>query len=417
VFPPKGCKLIIKNTGNAALQIKDVSTEASWLKKATTAWPEKIEPFKQCEIIFEYDISQLGTETAEGTLLVVSDAVVNPKLELKVPVPELLQPKVFLDKCPQLSFEANKLPDKPVLKISIFNRGKGGLLVTRVSSDSDWLKGQEFPEPLNIKPNAHKSLDLNLDFDNIKPKAGKTTLTGNITISCNDPQQPQLKRTVSIHIVQEEETQIKKPVYTSSETTFKPIHHEPKPKRFPVDSKPVHPSPQISKLIRCAATIVIALIAGLIILRKIIPPTPPDINKKIIVTAIECNIRRTPGVDNNIIGTLNQRTIGTIQKVKEIKFTPWYKINTGYMEGWISSKVCRLMDDKRGKLVGFLKVHKLNVREYPRVQSSQIIDRFESENGDLLTIREIVSNGWLKVITKSGRTGYVSGEYVDVCKL
>ena len=222
------------------------------------------------------------------------------------------------------------------------------------------------------------------------------------------------------------ETNLIKAVLKTQKNPYKPVHRvypkfspriRPKPIYSPLPvAKYLHLCSNIyhflKKHYRISAPTIIILLGGILYYTVSQHKYDYLIGKQVIVSVYECNIRKSPGVKkNNTITTLKQKTVGNIQEAKKVKVRLWYKVNTGYLTGWISGKVCRLLDYERGTLLGVLTCNRLNVRELPTIASS-VIDKFEV--GNLLIIEKRLKNGWLKLTTKSGKTGFVNGRYVDV---
>ena len=138
-------------------------------------------------------------------------------------------------------------------------------------------------------------------------------------------------------------------------------------------------------------------------------------NGTITVTGSYTNLRKGAGSGYAVIKKLYCGTVGSILE----KSGSWYRIKMSDSKiGWVSKKYV--------KVTGY-KDQSASISKSDRIivtSSSVNVRSTSSTSGKLVaTIRhnEVykyseVKNGWYKIITPSGETGYVSGKYVDEFK-
>lgn len=134
------------------------------------------------------------------------------------------------------------------------------------------------------------------------------------------------------------------------------------------------------------------------------------------------NIRKEPGENKKIIGTLPKNGGGTI--LKKDDGSGWTKIKSGKVTGYVSSeyiltgKKANKAARKVAKLVAISNANSLNVRKEPSVDSSVLT---QVATGEELVVEEdlVVAYGedhnkWVKVSVDNTEEGYIAKEYVNL---
>lgn len=126
------------------------------------------------------------------------------------------------------------------------------------------------------------------------------------------------------------------------------------------------------------------------------------------------NVRKGPSTDYEILGQVEQ---GQVYMVQDISKDNWYEIRMrNGISGWVSPNHVKVVDPKEGDVISvpfnFIQVKNpsLNVRSGPSSAYNLIAKVY---NGEVYLIQDKASNGWYKIKTKDGLTGWVSGNYVE----
>lgn len=111
---------------------------------------------------------------------------------------------------------------------------------------------------------------------------------------------------------------------------------------------PSEPKNRSGKVIRLTLVAVVAAALGGLwyLLGSPIGSIGRQDEKKVVITAIKCNVRSSPTiVDGNILGTLDQGETGDLLDVKRVSNRNWYRIKADNGSGWVSSAVCAVIDE------------------------------------------------------------------------
>lgn len=186
-------------------------------------------------------------------------------------------------------------------------------------------------------------------------------------------------------------------------------------------------------------SILTTFVVALLIIAVMLSLTPLPVSAKTsysepehttgVVTASLLHVRDGPSVNSNIIGTVREGNLLTIEKVIETSdkvYTIWLKINYNGKVGYVSKNYVNFVDANQDEetitpdtepesYIGIVTACLLNVRDNPSITSNTIGNVKE---GNLLTIEEVIETSdkvyatWLK-INYNGKVGYVAKNYVN----
>lgn len=153
------------------------------------------------------------------------------------------------------------------------------------------------------------------------------------------------------------------------------------------------------------------------------PKNQEAASKKGKVTATSLNVRKGPGIQHNIVGSLKNGTIVTIQK----QDGKWSSITYGAIAGWVSSAYLLEQtsqapvtqkpsptgqgnsNNKNGKW-GTVTATYLNFRSSGNLNAPIIGSLKYGTAVQILS----ESNGWLSVQTSDGKKGWASSNYISI---
>ena len=124
------------------------------------------------------------------------------------------------------------------------------------------------------------------------------------------------------------------------------------------------------------------------------------------VTCDLLNVRSGASTNDAVVTTLAKGAKVDIVSAEN----GWYKININGEDGYVSAQYVATEADAAVGKTGTVNVSVLNMRDSASTSSNIIGTLYQ---GTSMTINES-SNGWYKVTTSSGATGYVYAEYVSV---
>ena len=127
------------------------------------------------------------------------------------------------------------------------------------------------------------------------------------------------------------------------------------------------------------------------------------------VTADALRLRDTPAAEGEILATASG---GTSVVVLEDTGNGWYKVNFNTVEGYMSSEYLTVSTTADAAL-GYGLVDTDGSSLNMRAAAGTSYDTVASIPGGTVLELEGVDNGWYKV-TYSGRTGYVSSDYITI---
>lgn len=126
------------------------------------------------------------------------------------------------------------------------------------------------------------------------------------------------------------------------------------------------------------------------------------------------NVRKTPGLDGEIVGKMTNHAACEILGEEN----GWYKISSGNLEeGYVSAEYvitgeeALIIAQSEAQLMVTVTTDTLNVRKDPSTDSSKITT--VSKDADLYVLE--VLDGWIKIQLDT-REGYISSDYVSVNK-
>ena len=123
-------------------------------------------------------------------------------------------------------------------------------------------------------------------------------------------------------------------------------------------------------------------------------------------------LRAEASTSSTILATASK---GDTVVIMENAGNGWYKVNYNTIEGYMSGGYLNVAATAN-VTIGYGKVDVgntvLNVRSGPGTGYSKVTSL---SDGTVVSIVGI-SNGWYKITTSGGVTGYVSSEYMDICK-
>ncbi len=123
-------------------------------------------------------------------------------------------------------------------------------------------------------------------------------------------------------------------------------------------------------------------------------------------------LRAEASTTSTILGTASA---GDTVVILEDAGNGWYKVDFNTVEGYMSGEYLKV-SAKADVAIGYGMVDAggstLNVRSGPGTSYSKVTSL---SDGAVVSITGI-DNGWYKVKTSSGAVGYVSSEYMDICK-
>ena len=129
--------------------------------------------------------------------------------------------------------------------------------------------------------------------------------------------------------------------------------------------------------------------------------------KTLQITANSLFVRSGPGTTYNIITSVSKGQIYSIQG----ESNGWYKITTNGQTGWISGEYVALSGNFHNvpTLTNIIQItcNSLRVRSTP--VNGTVLDYVYS--GEIYEYQSISPEGWYKITTKNGITGWVSNEY------
>ena len=123
------------------------------------------------------------------------------------------------------------------------------------------------------------------------------------------------------------------------------------------------------------------------------------------------NVRDLPSEEGNIVGKLYDKSVGTF--IEEVD--GWYKISSGYVEGYVKGEFCVTGDDaveyakEVGTRIATVTTTTLKVRKEPSLDA--IVLGLVPIEDELIVTEEL--EGWVKVNIEEG-DGYVSTDYVTM---
>jgi N-acetylmuramoyl-L-alanine amidase len=153
------------------------------------------------------------------------------------------------------------------------------------------------------------------------------------------------------------------------------------------------------------------------------PKNQEAASKKAKVTATSLNVRKGPGIQHNVVGSLKNGTIVTIQK----QDGKWSSITYGVIAGWVSSAYLLEQtskapvtekpaptgqgnsNNKNGKW-GTVTATYLNFRSSGNLNAPIIGSLKYGTAVQILS----ESNGWSSVQTSDGKKGWVSSNYISI---
>ena len=135
-------------------------------------------------------------------------------------------------------------------------------------------------------------------------------------------------------------------------------------------------------------------------------------NGTVTVTGSYTNFRKGPGTGYSVIKRLYNGTTGSIIQ----KSGSWYKIKLNDSQvGWVNKKYVKVTGYKDTAVVNstekkiIVDVSTVNVRSTAS-KSGKLVATIRKN--EVYAYSE-VKNGWYKIVTPSGKSGYVNGNYVD----
>lgn len=139
---------------------------------------------------------------------------------------------------------------------------------------------------------------------------------------------------------------------------------------------------------------------------------PADEYANIAITQVSAylNVRKEPNADADVVGKLYNNCAANILEV----VGDWYKIESGNVEGYISSKYVVVGDEKLCKeaavVTGKITTNSLRLRK--KASTSSGIHTILAKGNKVEILSDNV-DGWYKINYKS-YTGYISADYVKV---
>lgn len=128
------------------------------------------------------------------------------------------------------------------------------------------------------------------------------------------------------------------------------------------------------------------------------------------------NVRSEAGTNGKIVGKIYDGAVAHVLEVTEGEDGDWFRMVSGNVEGYIKAEYFIYGDDAAQVIDDYVtryavvNVTRLNVRKEPSIDAKRIgyID-----SGEKVKLLEDLGE-WLKVQYTSGKTGYVSAQYVNV---
>lgn len=128
------------------------------------------------------------------------------------------------------------------------------------------------------------------------------------------------------------------------------------------------------------------------------------------------NVRSEASTNGKIVGKIYDGAVAHVLEITEGEDGDWFKMVSGNVEGYIKAEYFIYGDDAAQVIDEYVtryavvNVTRLNVRKEPGIDAKRIgyID-----SGERVKLLEDLGE-WLKVQYTSGRTGYVSAQYVNV---
>lgn len=128
------------------------------------------------------------------------------------------------------------------------------------------------------------------------------------------------------------------------------------------------------------------------------------------------NVRSEPSTNGKIVGKIYDGAVAHVLEITEGEDGDWFRMVSGNVEGYIKAEFFIYGDDAAQVIDEYVtryavvNVTRLNVRKEPSIDAKRIgyID-----SGERVKLLEDLGE-WLKVQYTSGKTGYVSAQYVNV---
>ncbi|MDR5659963.1 SH3 domain-containing protein, partial [Serpentinicella sp. ANB-PHB4] len=137
------------------------------------------------------------------------------------------------------------------------------------------------------------------------------------------------------------------------------------------------------------------------------PANNIDHPQSLQITASALNVRRGPSTSYNIVTSVSRNEIYTIEDEKD----GWYKItangHSGWIAGWYTALISypeKMPEARTIEVTG----NGLRVRSTP--VSGNVLDHVN--RGEVYTYHDVSSEGWYKITTASGFTGWISNDHV-----
>lgn len=130
----------------------------------------------------------------------------------------------------------------------------------------------------------------------------------------------------------------------------------------------------------------------------------------------QLNIRKEPNTSSKVIARVKKDTgVDILDKTDD----GWLQIQSGKVKGWASAEYIITGNDALDRSVSVSKPYavvktngaSLNVRNKDDKESKVLT---QLDNGKKSLIKEIKSNGWIKIEYEKDKTGFVSAEYIEI---
>lgn len=122
-------------------------------------------------------------------------------------------------------------------------------------------------------------------------------------------------------------------------------------------------------------------------------------------------LREEPSTESEILLTAYAGDRVIVLESVDMEDGTWYKVNCNLTEGWMRGEYLDIQQNMDVELgTGVVNVTLLNFRMSPSTDAAVIGTLAEGAKLNIIGLED----GWFKVTSDDGETGYVSGEYIDL---